>query len=179
MGSGLAFCVFPLFFSPSLSLSLPNPSLLPPDDRDHDNNNNNNEGDLVNTIDNNNNIVNTTYSNSGKSYHYTVNGNGYSFPLKRDEFMLVTSQFGMRKDPVDSSKQQMHKGIDINLHKGDAVVAAFDGMVRIASIKGGYGNVIIIRHYNGLETVYGHLSKIKVKLLKRIYSHSLMRWMTL
>ncbi len=68
----------------------------------------------------------------------------------------VNSKFGWRDG-------RMHKGIDINLHKGDAVVAAFDGMVRIASIKGGYGNVIIIRHYNGLETVYGHLSKIKVK----------------
>jgi len=68
----------------------------------------------------------------------------------------INSKFGWRDG-------RMHKGIDINLHKGDAVVAAFDGMVRIASIKGGYGNVIIIRHYNGLETVYGHLSKIKVK----------------
>ncbi|MES2515627.1 MAG: M23 family metallopeptidase [Bacteroidota bacterium] len=68
----------------------------------------------------------------------------------------VNSKFGWRDG-------RMHKGIDINLNKGDAVVAAFDGMVRIASIKGGYGNVIIIRHYNGLETVYGHLSKIKVK----------------
>lgn len=68
----------------------------------------------------------------------------------------INSKFGWRDG-------RMHKGIDINLHKGDAVVAAFDGMVRIASVKGGYGNVIIIRHYNGLETVYGHLSKIKVK----------------
>lgn len=68
----------------------------------------------------------------------------------------INSNFGWRDG-------RMHKGIDINLHKGDVVVAAFDGMVRIASIKGGYGNVIIIRHYNGLETVYGHLSKIKVK----------------
>ena len=58
---------------------------------------------------------------------------------------------------------RMHKGIDINLHKGDAVVAAFDGMVRIAHVKGAYGNVVIIRHYNGLETVYAHLSKFKVK----------------
>jgi murein DD-endopeptidase MepM/ murein hydrolase activator NlpD len=68
----------------------------------------------------------------------------------------INSKFGWRDG-------RMHKGIDINLRKGDAVVAAFDGMVRIASIKGGYGNVIIIRHYNGLETVYAHLSKIKVK----------------
>ncbi len=69
---------------------------------------------------------------------------------------IVTSKFGWRDG-------RMHKGIDINLNKGDVVVAAFDGMVRIASVKGGYGNVVIIRHYNGLETVYAHLSKIKVK----------------
>jgi len=69
---------------------------------------------------------------------------------------VVTSNFGWR----DSS---MHNGIDIDLNKGDPVVAAFDGMVRIAQRAGNYGNVVIIRHWNGLETVYGHLSKIKVK----------------
>lgn len=68
----------------------------------------------------------------------------------------INSKFGWRDG-------RMHKGIDINLHKGDAVVAAFDGMVRIAKNGGAYGNVIIIRHYNGLETVYAHLSRIKVK----------------
>lgn len=68
----------------------------------------------------------------------------------------INSKFGWRDG-------RMHKGIDINLHKGDPVVAAFDGMVRIAHAKGAYGNVVIIRHYNGLETVYAHLSKIKVK----------------
>jgi murein DD-endopeptidase MepM/ murein hydrolase activator NlpD len=68
----------------------------------------------------------------------------------------VNSKFGWRDG-------RMHKGIDINLHKGDPVVAAFDGMVRIAHAKGAFGNVVIIRHYNGLETVYAHLSKIKVK----------------
>lgn len=68
----------------------------------------------------------------------------------------VNSKFGWRDG-------RMHKGIDINLNKGDPVVSAFDGMVRIAQVKGAYGNVVIIRHYNGLETVYAHLSKIKVK----------------
>ncbi|HEY0029792.1 MAG TPA: M23 family metallopeptidase [Bacteroidia bacterium] len=68
----------------------------------------------------------------------------------------VTSGFGWR----DSAQ---HNGIDIDLNKGDKVAAAFDGMVRIAMRYGGFGNVVIIRHYNGLETVYAHLSKLKVK----------------
>jgi murein DD-endopeptidase MepM/ murein hydrolase activator NlpD len=69
---------------------------------------------------------------------------------------IVTSKFGWRD-------KRMHKGIDINLHKGDPVKCAFNGMVRIARKQGGFGNVVIVRHYNGLETVYAHLSKIKVK----------------
>ncbi len=68
----------------------------------------------------------------------------------------VTSGFGWR----DSTQ---HNGIDIDLNKGDKVAAAFDGMVRIAMRFGGFGNVVVIRHYNGLETVYAHLSKLKVK----------------
>jgi murein DD-endopeptidase MepM/ murein hydrolase activator NlpD len=57
----------------------------------------------------------------------------------------------------------MHKGIDVDLNKGEPVVAAFDGKIRIAEKRGGYGNVVVIMHPNGLETVYAHLSKIKVK----------------
>ena len=79
---------------------------------------------------------------------------------------IVTSKFGWRDG-------RMHKGIDINLNRGDAVVSAFDGMVRIAHAKGGFGNVVIIRHYNGLETVYAHLSKIKVKTGQVVLSEQL------
>lgn len=68
----------------------------------------------------------------------------------------VTSLFGWRET-------REHKGIDIDLDRGDKVSAAFDGMVRVAKMYGGFGNVVIIRHYNGLETVYAHLSKIKVQ----------------
>jgi len=58
-----------------------------------------------------------------------------------------------------------HKGLDIKLNKGDSVRAAFDGVVRYATRnRGGFGNLIILRHYNGLETYYGHLSKIDVKV---------------
>lgn len=55
-----------------------------------------------------------------------------------------------------------HKGVDISLNKGDAIYAAFDGVVRVAlptRFTGGYGNILVIRHANGLETYYGHLSK--------------------
>jgi LysM repeat protein len=57
-----------------------------------------------------------------------------------------------------------HNGLDINLQTGDTVRAAFDGKVRYAQYnKGGFGNLVIIRHYNGLETYYAHLSKFRIK----------------
>ena len=71
--------------------------------------------------------------------------------------------YGPLSSPFGWRNNRYHKGIDIQLRKGDTVTCAFDGMVRFAQKKGGYGNVVIVRHYNGLETVYGHLSKIKVK----------------
>lgn len=70
---------------------------------------------------------------------------------------VLTSYYGWRD-------KRMHKGIDIDLNKGEPVAAAFDGKVRIATKNnGGFGNVVIIMHSNGLETVYAHLSKLKVK----------------
>lgn len=59
----------------------------------------------------------------------------------------------------------VHKGLDICLKKGDTVRAAFDGVVRYAKYnRGGFGNLVIIRHYNNLETYYAHLSKIKLQV---------------
>lgn len=69
---------------------------------------------------------------------------------------LITSQFGWRKG-------KPHKGLDIDLQVGDSVVSSFDGMVRVARTHNGYGRVVIVRHYNGLETLYAHLHRIKVK----------------
>ena len=60
-----------------------------------------------------------------------------------------------------------HQGIDIGLSVGDTVRAAFDGVVRYSdqgSVTGGYGGLVIIRHNNGLETYYAHLSKRLVKV---------------
>ncbi len=70
----------------------------------------------------------------------------------------VSSSFGWRNN-------RPHKGVDIRLTKGDPVRAAFNGVVRYAMYnKGGYGHLVIIRHFNGLETYYSHLDKIKVKV---------------
>jgi murein DD-endopeptidase MepM/ murein hydrolase activator NlpD len=58
----------------------------------------------------------------------------------------------------------MHKGLDIHLRRGDAVKAAMPGKVRYAQFNtGGYGNLVVLRHPNGLETYYAHLTDIKVK----------------
>lgn len=72
-------------------------------------------------------------------------------------FGHVTSEFGHRK-------YRFHYGIDLKLEKGEAVHAAFEGMIRISKRSKTYGNVIVIRHPNGLETLYAHLSELKVKV---------------
>lgn len=66
---------------------------------------------------------------------------------------VITSNFGRRWGTV-------HKGIDIKVYIGDTIRSAFSGKVRIVRYeRGGYGKYIVIRHNNGLETIYGHLSK--------------------
>lgn len=60
--------------------------------------------------------------------------------------------------------RRMHNGLDIKVYIGDTIRAAFDGRVRIVRYeRGGYGKYVVIRHDNGLETIYGHLSKQLVK----------------
>ncbi len=67
-----------------------------------------------------------------------------------------------------------HKGLDIKLNKGDSIRAAFDGVVRYARYnRGGFGYLIILRHYNGLETYYAHLSKMSVKVNQVVKSGDL------
>lgn len=76
----------------------------------------------------------------------------FCFPIKN----VKTSPYGWRWN-------RPHRGVDIRLNMGDPVHCAFNGVVRIARPMGAYGNLVVVRHYNGLETVYGHLSKINVK----------------
>lgn len=70
---------------------------------------------------------------------------------------VITSNFGSRWG-------RQHKGLDIKVYIGDTIRAAFSGKVRVVRYEGGgYGNYIVIRHPNGLETIYGHLSKQLVR----------------
>ena len=79
-----------------------------------------------------------------KSYHCPITGR-------------VTSKYGPRRRGI-------HQGTDIDLETGDPIYATFDGRVRVTTyIARGYGHLIIIRHDNGLETFYAHLSEINVK----------------
>lgn len=68
----------------------------------------------------------------------------------------VTSRFGWRYG-------RRHNGIDVDLEVWDPVHTAFAGQVRVAKVYGGYGRVVVVRHYNGLETLYAHLHRFKVE----------------
>lgn len=86
-----------------------------------------------------------------------------SFIVDLDNFTMpvdgrMTSNFGRR------GSRRYHYGIDIKAQTGDTIYAAFDGKVRVKRYESnGYGYYLVIRHLNGLETVYGHLSKFLVE----------------
>lgn len=83
------------------------------------------------------------------------NGIDRDFVMPVEGDVEVTSGFGPRWG-------RHHNGIDLDLDTGDEVMAAFDGKVRIAQYSSSYGNVVVIRHFNGLETIYAHLSRLLV-----------------
>lgn len=88
---------------------------------------------------------------------YTFDLTGFCMPTTNTR---ITDVFGYRP-----RRRRMHYGLDIKVYVGDTIRAAFDGKVRVVKNQGrrGYGKYLVIRHDNGLETVYGHLSKQLVK----------------
>lgn len=93
----------------------------------------------------------------------------YSFPVKRDDFLFVTSPFGMRQDPMDKSKQQMHKGIDIRARKDDVLSTESGGKVVAVnhSTNTGGGKSVTVEYArtdgSKVQTTYMHLANIAVK----------------
>ena len=81
---------------------------------------------------------------------FRIDMTGFRMPT---EHTKITSKFGPRR-------RRMHNGLDIKVYIGDTIRAAFSGKVRMVKYeRRGYGKYVVIRHENGLETVYGHLSK--------------------
>lgn len=91
---------------------------------------------------------------SAKSAAYIPSGR----PVEK---LTLTSNFGARSDPFNG-RARMHKGIDIPGPVGTPIYATADGIVNRAGWASGYGNLIQISHGSGMETRYGHLSKLIV-----------------
>lgn len=91
----------------------------------------------------------SAYANAVLPETYDIDLRGFCMPT---DSRKVTSNYGPRWG-------RAHKGIDLKVYVGDTIRAAFDGKVRVVDYEGrGYGRYVVIRHNNGLETVYGHLS---------------------
>jgi murein DD-endopeptidase MepM/ murein hydrolase activator NlpD len=80
----------------------------------------------------------------------------------------ITSTFGHRENPFGGSNVETHKGLDIKGPIGAPVKAMAKGTVEFAGLRGGFGNCIMLKHGNGFETLYGHLSKILVQVGQKI-----------
>ncbi len=101
------------------------------------------------------------YGNVKLPDEYKIDLRNFCMPINN---RIVTSNFGYRR-----RFRRQHQGLDINANRGDTIRAAFDGKVRMSTFqRGGYGNMIVIRHPNGLETVYGHMSRLLVKELQNV-----------
>lgn len=95
----------------------------------------------------------------------TIKGQNWSEPVPNS---FITSDFGRRGN-------RWHYGVDLELDMGDSIKAVWDGIVRLTNWDGGgYGNYVLVRHYNGLETLYGHLSDIRCTVGQIVQAGDLM-----
>ena len=85
--------------------------------------------------------------------------------------VALSSKFGLRKDPFTGQVKQ-HDGIDVAAPAGASISAFAAGSVIYSGWKYGYGNTVIIRHEDGLESVYGHVSKSLVHVGEQVESHA-------
>ncbi|WP_084050259.1 M23 family metallopeptidase [Aquimarina macrocephali] len=96
------------------------------------------------------------YWNEDLTFPFQLAFQDEDFSPPVDRKMVVTSRYGWRRG-------RPHQGIDIDLQVGDSVKSILDGKIRYVGYHGGHGNTVVVRHHNGLETVYAHLSKSLIK----------------
>lgn len=108
--------------------------------------------------------------NDGKMQYYTPEGKSLhkSFLRSPLEFTRVSSGFSVARYHPVLQKVRAHKGVDMAAPTGTRVKASGDAVVDFVGRKGGYGNVIVLKHNNGVSTVYGHLSRFAEGLRRGI-----------
>lgn len=99
--------------------------------------------------------------NDGKMQYFTPEGKSLhkSFLRSPLEFTRVSSGFSAARYHPVLQRVRAHKGVDMAAPTGTRVKASGDAVVDFVGQKGGYGNVIVLKHQNGIQTVYGHLSR--------------------
>ncbi|GGW63562.1 murein DD-endopeptidase MepM/ murein hydrolase activator NlpD [Winogradskyella epiphytica] len=102
------------------------------------------------------NYTHNPYLNKNQNFPLQLHFDDSTYASPVPHTKVVTSRYGWRGG-------RPHKGIDIDLVTGDTVVSVLDGIVRVARYINGFGNTVVVRHYNGLESTYAHLSHIGVK----------------
>lgn len=93
---------------------------------------------------------------NGVTIHLTDKEKGRKFCFPTPEHARMSSHFGARR-------RRWHYGVDLAMPTGEPIYAAFDGIVRISRWNRSYGNLVVVRHFNGLETYYAHLSQRDVE----------------
>jgi murein DD-endopeptidase MepM/ murein hydrolase activator NlpD len=122
-------------------------------------------------------VLAAEFTNNRKTFRAVQFGNSFYTPEGKNlrkafmrsplEFSRVSSGFGMRRHPIQRSWIK-HQGIDYAAPTGTRVRAVADGVVEFAGTKGGYGNVVILRHHGQYATTYAHLSRISVRRGARV-----------
>lgn len=91
----------------------------------------------------------------------SVEEGAFAWPLP--DHTYISSGYGSRTDPITGEPGAFHTGLDIPAPTGTPVLASADGTIIFSGVNGGYGNCVIIQHSNGIQTLYGHNSELKVK----------------
>lgn len=91
-----------------------------------------------------------------------------ALPTRKPALGFFTSGFGVRESPFRDGRIKMHEGLDISYYTGTQIRATADGSITYAASKAGYGQTVIIDHGYGLETLYAHNSRLKVKKGDRV-----------
>lgn len=112
----------------------------------------------------NTNITNC-YSKLDATHNYRIDLRDFSMPLKTNK-ITITSNYGYRK-----KFKRNHYGTDLKLNVGDTIYSTFAGKIRMVKYESnGFGKYVVIRHFNGLETIYAHMSKQLVKENDYVYA---------